>query len=922
MTGNRRGASGSLRRKAENQLQESNEKAVADKLVRSDLSELLHELQIHLVELEIQNEELRGAQAAILASHQRFADLFHRAPVGYLVLDHAGMVLDVNETFCQMTGRDAKSIKSRSFFDLIVDSDRSWFMARYKALYKQPERKNIELVMLAGDNQPFYASLSAVLYQAGGVNESEGAHNLLVTISDISSRKRAEQALQAQTDLLATVFDSSPNILILVNDDGRVDKINRKGSEYVGNPQEELIGLLGGEVFKCINSFHGRGCGRNPECGDCPIRTRVARSMQKGETILNEEGRLTVRKEAQEIPLDFLISTVPVEVAGAFKVLVTLVDISERKKVDEALRQSELENYTILRTALDGFCLVDPHSGRILDVNESYCQMSGYTREEALQLTIADLEANEVPGKVQAHAERIGVSGSDRFESKHRRKDGSIFHIEVSVQSLKNDGGRNFAFIRDITARKQAERDLQKSEERYRLLFNEMLSGFALHEVICDERGKPVDYRFLTVNAAFEQLTGLKAAELIGKTVQEVMPGIEPYWIERYGKVALEDKTDQFDGYSAATGRFYEARAFCPEPEKFAVMFHDITERKHAEGALAQERQRLSNVIEGTNVGTWEWNVQTGKTVFNERWAEIIGYDLEEISPISIETWVKHTHPEDLEKSNELLEKHFKGELNYYECEIRMLHKNGNWVWVLDRGKVSSWTDDGKPILIAGTHQDITSRKQAEENLKRLLHEKEILLAEVHHRVKNNMQIITSLLGLQAHETQDKRLLSAIDESRQRIQSMALVHEQLYRAGEYAQIDFGDYVEQLASSIFNIYQIEPGQVELRVMGNGENLVLEKAIPCGLLLNELITNSLKYAFPNSRKGILQISLERRMEMLILQVSDDGIGIPASFELESAHSLGLQLVNLLAVHDLHGQITLDRQQGTHFRIEFPV
>lgn len=130
--------------------------------------------------------------------------------------------------------------------------------------------------------------------------------------------------------------------------------------------------------------------------------------------------------------------------------------------------------------------------------------------------------------------------------------------------------------------------------------------------------------------------------------------------------------------------------------------------------ALTEERWRLESILKGTNVGSWEWNVQTGETIFNERWAEIIGYTLEEISPVSIDTWVKFAHPDDLQRSNELLEKHFKGELEYYEFESRMRHKDGSWVWVFDRGRVFSWTEDGKPLMMFGTHQDINHRKNTE----------------------------------------------------------------------------------------------------------------------------------------------------------------------------------------------------------------
>ncbi|MDD5676667.1 MAG: ATP-binding protein [Kiritimatiellae bacterium] len=140
----------------------------------------------------------------------------------------------------------------------------------------------------------------------------------------------------------------------------------------------------------------------------------------------------------------------------------------------------------------------------------------------------------------------------------------------------------------------------------------------------------------------------------------------------------------------------------------------DILKRKQVEEASALERQRLAYILEGTNVGTWEWNVQSGETKFNERWAEIVGYTLAELAPVSIDTWMKLAHPVDVKVSGDLLARHFKKELPYYECESRMRHKDGRWVWVLDRGKVATWTLDGKPLVICGTHQDITGRKQAE----------------------------------------------------------------------------------------------------------------------------------------------------------------------------------------------------------------
>jgi PAS domain S-box-containing protein len=140
--------------------------------------------------------------------------------------------------------------------------------------------------------------------------------------------------------------------------------------------------------------------------------------------------------------------------------------------------------------------------------------------------------------------------------------------------------------------------------------------------------------------------------------------------------------------------------------------FQDINERKLQELKIKEESLKMENLLKGTNAGTWEWNVQTGETKFNERWAEIIGYTLEELSPISIDTWVKYSHPDDLEKSNEALQKHFTGQTPYYEIECRMKHKDGSWIWVVDRGKVLSWTEDGKPLIMFGTYIDITRQKK------------------------------------------------------------------------------------------------------------------------------------------------------------------------------------------------------------------
>lgn len=189
---------------------------------------------------------------------------------------------------------------------------------------------------------------------------------------------------------------------------------------------------------------------------------------------------------------------------------------------------------------------------------------------------------------------------------------------------------------------------------------------------------------------------------------------------------------------------------------------------RRARDSLLLERTRLHNVIAGTRVGTWEWNVQTGETILNERWAEIVGYSLEELSPVSIKTWINLTHPDDLEKSNNLLGQHFLGELPYYECEVRMRHKKGHWVWVIDRGKVSSWDGAAKPLLMSGTHQDITERKHAEEKLTQaasvFTHAREaILIADINGGIIDVNHAFTQITGYHREEVlgQNPRILKS-----------------------------------------------------------------------------------------------------------------------------------------------------------------
>jgi len=218
----------------------------------------------------------------------------------------------------------------------------------------------------------------------------------------------------------------------------------------------------------------------------------------------------------------------------------------------------------------------------------------------------------------------------------------------------------------------------------------------------------------------------------------------------------------------------------------------DITQGKLDSKKLQDANRRLSGILEGANVGTWEWNVQTGETAFNDIWAMILGYTLEELAPISIKTWEKLAHPDDLALSESLLKRHFKGEIPYYDCECRMRHKDGRWIWVQDRGKVIELDSGGKPLMMFGTHMDITERKMAEEKITNILAEKELILKEVHHRIKNNMNTVEGILKMQLLSQTNIKVISTLQETIGRMVSMKVLYDRLYRSNSFQELSLAD----------------------------------------------------------------------------------------------------------------------------------
>jgi len=278
----------------------------------------------------------------------------------------------------------------------------------------------------------------------------------------------------------------------------------------------------------------------------------------------------------------------------------------------------------------------------------------------------------------------------------------------------------NLGMAREIAERKAFEAGLMESNAR----FDELAEQSRVVTWEVDPDGV-----FLFVSKSSERVYGFKPEELVGKKhFYEIHPeaGREAFKTSAMAMIhskkkfqGLENEVETKSGKSIHVSTFGSPKVDGRgELISYRGNDRDITARKRMEMAIRTDRHRLSSIIEGTNVATWEWNVQTGAVVFNERWAEIVGYTLDELAPLSIQTWNDFCHPDDLQRSAKLIEEHFSGATSHYDCETRMRHKDGHWVWVHDRGKVISRTESGEVLMMMGTHSDITRRKTNEYSLK------------------------------------------------------------------------------------------------------------------------------------------------------------------------------------------------------------
>lgn len=364
--------------------------------------------------------------------------------------------------------------------------------------------------------------------------------------------------------------------------------------------------------------------------------------------------------------------------------------------------------------------ILDKTATKILHINKAMVKTFGYAHAE-----IPDIKSwwskaypdpkysREVKKIWQAH-----ILISQKLAEKAaiidiKCKDGTSKTVEGRVSKTKD---HVIVTLNDITDRVISEKKITANEEKYKLLFENMNEAFALHKIILNKKGKPIDYEFIEANAVFLNRVGMKKEDVIGKKAKNIFPKTEQKWIERFGEVALRGKPSSFTEYSSELDKYYQTTLYSPQKDYFAATFTDVTEERRAKEKLLKSEERLSMTLTATKDGLWDWNMVTNEAYFDPRYYTIAGYEPNEF-PMDFAEWGKRVHPDDKKILFKSIDALVKGKTKHYSHEFRFKTKSNDWMWLLTRGKIVSWDQKGKPTRMVGTHTDMSEIKKIQEEL-------------------------------------------------------------------------------------------------------------------------------------------------------------------------------------------------------------
>jgi PAS domain S-box-containing protein len=479
---------------------------------------------------------------------------------------------------------------------------------------------------------------------------------------------------------------------------------------------------------------------------------------------------------------------------------------------------------------------------------------------------------------------------------------------------------------KDITDQKNFEKELLKAHSYNRTLIESSIDPL----VTLDFDGKITD-----VNNALVSITDLKREQIVGTYFLEYFNHPKKI-MEAFNKIIEEGSVENYPLEIINNGEIREvlinASKYFDETSStygIFVALRDVTDVKRIEKELNNSERRLNSILEGSPIAQFVIGRDHKIIYWNSALEQLSGLKSSDMVGTNHQwkAFYKEKKPcmADIlvDESQEKLDELYNGDLkpsklinNAYEVTkfFPSIGKDGKWLYFT---AVSIKDDDEQTIAAIETLEDVSNIKNLEQELKNSLSEKEMLIKEIHHRVKNNLMVISSLLSLQSGYIKDQEDFELFRESQTRAKSMALIHERLYRSDDLKSIDFADYITLLVHDLLNTYNKDNTKIKLNLDLEKVNLDINTSIPLGLIVNELVSNSIKHAFPDNIKGELRISLKFKDGKYVLVIADDGVGVAESINFRKTNTLGLQLVTNLT-NQIDGTIELNKANGAEFTI----